>query len=642
MPDRAKLEAGSDVPETLPKLLLRNWKMHPNRMAMRKKDLGIWNRYTWDDCYQNTKYIAMGLASQGFKRGDKVCIIGDNDPEWVWSELATHALGGITVGLYIDAIPSDLSYIVSHAECRFAFAKDQEQVDKFLEVKDQLPNIDRIFYWDPKGMTPYRDNPLLLPLNELIEQGRKYAELHPEAFDKSLQEGKKTDLALLSYTSGTTGLPKGAMITYEYLIQIGVKFHKVNPTLETDDYVSFVPPAWIAEQMMITGWLLWRSTINFPEAPETVMENVREIGPQFLFLGPRQWQGLLATVQMKINDAHIIKRWIYELSLKIAYKKTFFYFDERKEMPILWKLLYTLAEWACLLHVRDQLGLSRVRVALTGGSALGPDVFRWFHAIGVMLKEGYGLTEINPVAGHTDRIKLGTVGTIAEGVKVKITEEGEILATSNVFFKGYYKQPEETAKTIQDGWVRTGDAGLFDDEGHLIILDRVKDLLTLKGGEKYSPSYIENRLKFSPYIKDVMVVGGKERDFIFAIINIDFDNVGKWAEKRGISYTTFVDLSQKREIYDLILPDVKRVNQNLPEKAKVKRFSLLHKEFDPDEGELTKTRKLRRSFLEQRYANLINAAYAFENKIITEAEVKYRDGRKSVIKTEMNIRTVEG
>jgi len=638
MAETVKAVVDKNLPPTLPKILRRNWKMYPNRVAMRKKDLGIWNSYTWEDCYQNTKYIAMGLSSLGFEKEDKVCIIGDNDPDWFWAEFAAQSLGGITVGLYIDAIPSDLSYIVSHSECRYAFAKDQEQVDKFLDIKDETPHIEKVFYWDPKGMNSYRQIPLLMPLEELIEIGKEHIKAHPDLFETTLEKGGEKDLSLISYTSGTTGLPKGAMITNEYVVKAVIKQYDFFPVLETDDYLSFVPPAWIAEQLTATGWLAWRSTINFPESPETVMENIREIGPQFLFLGPRQWQGLHATVIMKINDAMRVKQWLYKICMAIAYKKVSFEFDEGRTPPLLWRVLYKLADWCCLLHIRDHLGLRRARMGLTGGSALGPDVFRWFHALGIMLKEGYGLTEILPIAGHTDRIKPGTVGSIAPGVQVKISPEGEVLATTEIFFSGYYKQPEETAKTLQDGWVKTGDAGMFDEDGQLIIFDRLKDMLSLKGGEKYSPSYIENRLKFSSYVKDVMVVGGEERDFIFAIINIDFDNVGKWAEKKGISYTTFVDLSQKKETYDLIQLDVERVNKTLPENAIIKKFSLLPKEFDPDEGELTRTRKLRRSFLEERYGNLIEGAYGTAKSVSTEAEVKYRDGRKGVVKTEMHIR----
>jgi long-chain acyl-CoA synthetase len=576
-----------------------------------------------------------------FKRGDKISIVGDNDPEWYWAELAAQALGGAAVGMYVDVIPDEVRYIADHSDSVFAVVKDQEQCDKFLEVIDRLPKIKKIIYWDPKGMRAYRSNPLITSFGEVVEMGRGVEEESPGLFEELVGQGKSTDCAVICYTSGTTGMPKGALISHAYLIEGARKFARVNPWSPSDEYLSFVPLAWIAEQLFMVAWLLWGMPVNYPESPDTVQENIREIGPRLLLLGPRQWQGLVSTVQMKINDAGPIRRWLYRLSMAIGYKWADYRYEKRRTPPLHWSVLYKLADWACLMHIRDHLGLRRTRVGLTGGSSLGPDVFRWFQAVGVNIKEAYGLTEVNPVAMHREWPKAGTVGPVVPGVEVKISEEGEIWITSNPIFDGYYKQPEETERVVEDGWVKTGDAGVFDEDGHLIVLDRMKDMLTLKGGEKYSPTYIENRLKFSPYIKDGMVVGGEDKEYLFAIINIDFDNVGRWAEKNGYPYTTFVDLSQKKEVYDLISKDVERVNKDLPEGARVRKFSLLHKEFDPDEGELTKTRKLRRSFLEQKYKAMIEAAYSDQPKVSTEAEVKYRDGRTAVIKTDILIRTLE-
>lgn len=624
--------------DTLPKLLLDNFRNNPSRVAMRKKDFGIWNPYTWEDCYTNIKYLALGLKSLGFQSGDKVSIVGDNDPEWYWAELAGQALGGISVGLYIDVIPEEVLYIVKHSDSTFAVAKDQEQVDKFLDIIDELPNIKKIIFWDPKGMRAYLNDPRILSFLDVVELGEQYETEHPNAFEESVEKGKGTDIAILCYTSGTTGLPKGALISHDYMIKGSKRMAKINPWFPTDEYLSFVPLAWIAEQLFMVCWLLWGAPVNYPESPDTVMENIREIGPQFLLLGPRQWQGLVAMVQMKINDTVFFKRWLYQLAMTIGYRYAEYIYEKREKPPVVWSVLHKLADWSCLMHVRDNLGLSKARVGLTGGTALGPDVFRWFQAIGVNIKEAYGLTEVNPVSMHAEWSKPGTVGPLVPGTEVKLSSEGEVLIKADPIFNGYYKQPEKTAEALEDGWVKTGDAGIFDADDQLIILDRVKDMLPLKGGEKYSPSYIENRLKFSPYIKDGMVVGGEERDFLFAIINIDFDNVGRWAEKNGHPYTTFVDLSQKKEVYDLILDDVERVNIDLPEGARVKRFSLLHKEFDPDEGELTKTRKLRRAFLDKKFKRMIEAAYSNQPHVITEADVKYRDGRTATVKTEISIR----
>lgn len=623
--------------DTLPKLLWANYREQPSLVAMRKKDLGIWNPLTWENCYNSVKYFALGLHSLGFRPGDRLSIVGDNDPQWYWAELAAQALGGAAVGLYTDVIPSELRYIVDHSDSTFAVAKDQEQCDKFLEIIDKVTNIKKIVYWDPKGMRPYESIPQIISFEEVMELGRRHEIGRPGIFEKMVARGKGKDTAVLCYTSGTTGLPKGALISHEFLIKGAKKFATVKPWKPTDEYLSFVPLAWIAEQLFMVGWLLWKTKVNYPESTETIQENIREIGPHFLLLGPRQWQGLVSMVQMKMSDAGILRRCVYKASMGVGSRVSHYRFERRQTPPLLWRMLHKLADYFCLLHIRDHLGLRRARTGLTGGSSLGPDIFRGFQAIGVNISEAYGLTEVNPVAMHRDWAKAGTVGPPLPGVEVKISSEGEVWIKSDVIFDGYHKQPEETAKILEDGWMKTGDAGLFDENGHLIILDRMKDMLTLRGGEKYSPTYIENRLKFSPYVKDAMVVGGEERDFLFAIINIDFDNVGRWAEKNGVSYTTFVDLSQKKEVYELIQKDVERVNKDLPLMARIKKFSLLHKEFDPDEGELTKTRKLRRAFLESRYKAMIEAAHSGKEKLVTEADVKYRDGRTARVITEIRI-----
>lgn len=631
---------GATATDTLPKLFLENYRRHPDRTAMRRKDLGIWNRYTWKDCYEGVKHFALGLHQLGFARGDKLAIVGDNDPEWYWAQLAAQCLGGAAVGLYIDVIPSEAQFIADHSDSVMAAAKDQEQCDKFLEAAEHLPKLKKIIYWDPKGMRPYQELPEITSYEDVRALGRAFDEENPGFFEDCVAGGHGSDTAVLCYTSGTTGLPKGALISHNYLLKAGKKFSEINLYKSSDEYLSFVPLAWIAEQLFMVSWLIYSSPVNYPESPDTVMENIREIGPQFLLLGPRQWQGLVSMVQMKMNDAFIAKRWLYQLSMAIGYRYAEYRYESQQSPPIWLKALYRLADWTCLMHIRDSLGLSRARAGLTGGSALGPDVFRWFQSIGVNIKEAYGLTEVNPVAAHHEWAKAGTCGQVVSDVEIRITDEGEVWIKSDMCFDGYYKQPDETVKAMENGWFKTGDAGSFDEDGHLVIYDRMKDMLQLKGGERYSPTYIENRLKFSPYIKDGMVVGGRERESLFMIITIDFDNVGRWAEKNGYPYTTFVDLSQKPEVYDLVLKDVERVNLSLPEGARLKRFSLLHKEFDPDEGELTKSRKLRRGFLEDKYNDLIAAAYDGRPEVTTEAQVKYRDGRTSVIQTTISIRDV--
>jgi long-chain acyl-CoA synthetase len=628
------------APDTLPKFLLENFQKFPKALAMRKKKLGIWNKFTWEECYENIKNFALGLAALGLKRGDKTCIIGDNDPEWFWAELATQCLGAVPVGLYIDSVPGEIEYIAAHSESVFAICKDQEQTDKFLTIKNKMPTLRKVIYWDPRGMWSYADNQWITDFREVMAQGRTFERAHPGFFEENILGGDHEDLATISYTSGTTGLPKGAMIGHDMLINGALRTAEVCGLKENDEYLSFVSPAWIAEQVMgIAPWVVTRIRINFPENPDTVMADLREIGPRFLLFGPRQWENLLSMVQIRINDTSWIRRLIYNYSLPIGYKLADYALNKKCAPPLFWKTLYQIANLTCFRPIRDYLGLKKLKIGLTGGSLLGPDTFHWFRAIGVNLSEAYGLSEATPITVHGRDVKVGTIGRPYAGVEIKISEEGEMLIRHPAPFKGYYKNPEATSEKMVDGWLRTGDAGVFDEDGHVIFLDRVKDMLTIKGGAKYSATYIENRLKFSPYIKDAMVVG--EKDYIFGIINIDFDNVGRWAEKHRIPYTTYVDLSQKTEVYDLILPEIKRVNKTLPENARVKKFVNLHKEFDPDEGELTRSRKIRRSFLEHRYEDIIKAAYSGETMVTKEAEVKYRDGRRGTIKTSITIRTVE-
>jgi long-chain acyl-CoA synthetase len=624
---------------TFPKIMLDNYRSYPDEVSMRKKDFGIWQKYTWTEVYENIKYMALGLKSLGLERGEKVCVVGDNDPEWYWAEVAIQSVGGACMGLYLDAMPADVEYIVNNSDSVFAFAKDQEQVDKFLDIKEKLPQVKRVIFWDDKGMMGYKTNPWLIELAELIQLGREYENQHPDLFYESVEQGTEKDMAVLAYTSGTTSLPKGAIISHEFLIKGGIRWSAVALPLEGDENLSYMSPAWIAEQFYIAMWLLFRIKINFPEAPETVMENIREIGSRQLGLGPMQWQDILSRVQMKIMDTGPIRRSIYKTCLSIGYKTAEYKMTEGKVTPFYWKLLGAVANRLCLYHICDNLGLKKLRFGITGGSALGPDVIRWYMAIGANIKDAYGLTELNPVALQRRVIKPGTSGPVAPGTEVKLSEEGEILARSDAMFDGYYNNPEETESMVEDGWLKTGDCGTFDEDGHLIVYDRLKDMLPIKGGGTYSPTYIQNRLKFSPFIKDAMIVGGTEKEFLFGIITIDFDNVGKWAEKNRISYTTFVDLSQKNDVYDLVEKDVVRVNKTLPENAKIHRYTLLHKEFDADEGELTKSRKLRRSFLEERYGDLLSAAYDGKQEIAIEADVKYRDGRVGKTKTNLKIRT---
>lgn len=625
--------------ETLPQYLQHTARKYGNRVAMRKKQFGIWREYTWQESYTRVKHLALGLMQLGLVHGDKVCIIGDNDPEYFWAQLAIQACGGIAVGVFTDSTPNEIQYIIQHSDAVLVFAKDQEQCDKMLEIRAQIPAVRRVIYWEERGLWNYRDREAwLMSFDALIALGRELDQREPTKFDERVAQGKGDDLAIFCYTSGTTGLPKGAMIAHKNLIGGAEISSSVDRRLDTDEYLSFLPPAWITENVLgLAIHVMNGMIINFPEEPETVQENLREISPHALLFSARLWESLVSMVHARIADTSWINRVLYHLFMPIGYRVADLRFGKR-HVPIVWRVLNALGELALFAPLRDKLGLSRVKSAYTSGAALSPDVVRFFRAIGVNIRNLFGSTEgIIHTLHIGDDVKFETVGVPPPGVQLRITPEGEIVVKSKSVFQGYYKNPEATAKALQDGWFHTGDAGYLREDGHLIYLDRVKDLLELATGDKFSPQYIEGRLKFSQYIKDVMVVGGRERAFVTAIINIDFANVGRWAEKRRIAYTTFVDLSQKPEVYDLIKQDVLRVNETLPPPARVKSFVLLHKEFDPDEGDLTRTRKLRRNVMEDRYRDLIEAMYGGKDEVQVSAQVKYRDGRTGVIETAVRV-----
>ena len=628
--------------DTLPKLMLRNYlKYGDKKVAMRRKDFGLWLTYTWKEYYEHVKWCSLGLISMGLTRGDKVCIIGDNAPEYYWAELAVQSAGGTAIGIFVDSMDNEVEYYVNHSDAIFVFAEDQEQCDKFLNLKDEdkIPNVKSVIYWDPKGLWSYED-PILLSFEGLEEMGKKYELNHPGLFEENIRNGKGSDIACFCYTSGTTGLPKAAMMSHDNAMFFGRGIRSVDPWYDTDEYLSYVSPAWAAEQFLgIASGLDGALCISFPEEAETVQDDIIDLGPQILFYTARLWENLVSEIQVKIADSLQWKRFLYNLAMKIGHRMSDF--AEKKEKPnLLWRGLYLFANLIALRSLRHRMGFARTRVGYTAGAAVSPDIIRFFHSLGLNLKNIYGSTEASVVTiPRTADFKYDSVGTPIEGCEIKIID-GEIVVKNPGLFSGYYKNPEATAEKIKDGWYYTGDSGFFDDEGHLIYWDRVDELLELKTGEKYSPQYIEIRLRFSPYIRDCIVVGGKDRDYIGSIINIDYGNVGKWAEKKRIAYTTYVDLSQKQEVADLIRGEIQKVNKDIPEFARVKRFVNLHKEFDPDEAELTRTRKLRRTFVEKRYEDIIKSLYQDKDTLRVEAPVTYRDGRTGVIKTEIHIHSV--
>jgi len=626
--------------DTLPGLIKQNSQKWPAETAICMKRLGIWQKYTWAEYYERVKHFSLGLISLGLTPGDVVAIIGDNEPEWFWGEFGVQAAGGIATGIFVDSVPAEVEHIASHSGARFALVNDQEQADKFLELRGKLPSIERIIYWDPKGLKNY-DEPVLISFSDILKAGARYEESHPGLFEENLAKLTPDDIAFIYYTSGTTGLPKGACLSHRALISTASSFLERFPFTESDDLISNFPAAWVGDSFFATvPHLLSGARLNFPEEPETIAEDTREVGPSFVIYGPRQWESLVSDIQIKMIDAHFLKRFAYHLFLPVGYKVA----DLKlagKTPNLFWQVLHKLADTLLFHPLKDRLGLSRVRFAVTGSSVLSLDTFRLIHAIGIELRQNYASTEAGYISSHgAGEIRFESVGRPVCGTEVRITESGELLVRSPSMFSGYHKNPQKTAETVTGGWCHTGDAVNIDEQGHIIFLDRLDHMGELASGIKYAPQYIESRLRFSPYIKDAMVVGGKDKDFVSAIINMDFAQVGKWAERHHIAYTTFVDLSQKKEVAELIQKDLVRVNSFLPGPARARRFVLLHKEFDPDEAELTRTRKLRREFMEKRYKELIESMYTASAEVKVEAPVTYRDGRRGVVTTSIKVREV--
>ncbi|EFO81418.1 AMP-dependent synthetase and ligase [Oscillochloris trichoides DG-6] len=623
--------------ETLPSLLIRNGERLGEKVALREKEFGIWQTVTWRQFAEHVRAFAMGLASLGVRRNDVVAIIGDNRPEWLYAELGTQAIGAMSVGIYQDSAAEEVKYILQSTEARVIVAEDQEQVDKVLELWPDLSGVLKVVYYEPKGLRNYQE-PFLAPFPEFEEMGRAFDKQNPGYFERELSLGRSEDVAVLSTTSGTTGKPKLAMLTHMNLINQGRGLLDVDPLDPKDEFVSFLPLAWVGEQMLtVAAGIQAGFTINFPESSATVQENIREIGPHVMFSPPRIWENMLSQVQVKIQDTGPIKRAFYEWAMKQGYAMADARFSG-KPASFGQSLGYNLARIFVLEMLKDHLGLRFLKRAYTGGAALGPDVFRFYHALGVNLKQVYGQTESSGLSViHRDgAIKFQTVGSPLPGTEIKIAESGEIMVKSPSVFIGYYKSPEATAESLDNGWLHTGDAGYFDDDGQLIVIDRAKDVMTLHDGTKFSPQFIENKLKFSPFVKEAVVFGG-DWPFVTTMINIDFGNVGKWAESRQISYTTYTDLSQKPEVYALIRKDVERANADMPDAARIKRFLLLHKELDADDGELTRTRKVRRRLVAQRYKEIVDALYGDQADVEIETTITYQDGRTALLKTKLHV-----
>ena len=629
-------------PQTLPAFLKSNAEKYgDSRVAIREKEFGIWQSVTWKGYYENVRDFALGLHQLGFERGNNLSYAGDNRPQGLYAELAVQCLGGAIVGIYPDSHLDQVEYIINHSDSIYVVAGDQEQADKVLELKSVCPKLEKVIVDDPKGMRHY-DDPLLTYFKDIQNLGRKLAEEKALLFDEMVDRVSPGDVGMINYTSGTTGLPKGSMITQKNMVAVARLQDSVDAAEDSFEYVSFLPFAWIGEQEFGVYWPLYKAfAVNFPEKVETVQENIREIGPHILLAPPRIWEKICSDIQIKVQEAAWIKRFIYHKLLPIGYRMADFILEKKEPGPG-WRVLSWVAYLLLFRSLNNYFGLTRLRHAYTGGAPLGPEIFKMFLALGVKIKQAYGATETTAatIIHRTDDIRLETVGTPLPEVEIKTTDTGELLTKGDTVFKGYYKNEEATIKAIQDGWFYSGDAAFIDEDGHVVIIDRMADVMKLSDGSRFSPQLIENKLKFSPFIMDAVIIG-QERPYIAAMISIDSGNVGKWAESNQIAYTTFTDLSQKKAVYDIIANEIATTNKTLPKVAKIRKFVLLYKELDADDEELTRTRKVRRKFVLKRYNELVEALYGDQAELDIEADIKYRDGTGYRMKTRVMIKPVD-
>ena len=627
---------------TFPQILLRHAeRLGDENIAIREKAYGIWQTCTWKDYLRYTKFVALGLSSLGLKRGENVGIILDNHPEWLFSELGAQAMGGIIVPLFTSAVAKELLNGLNRIHATYVFVQDQEQVDKVLENREDLTHVRRIIYIDPTGMRSYGNDPWLISFAQLLDRGKKLDEDQPELFIKELWEGKPDEVALMLMTSGTTGEPKVVMLSHENFTDMARKWLETAPIGVGDNWISITPTAWIVDQMWGVGITLSGGmAMNFPETFETAMEDFREIGPTVIVTSSRFWEDLASKIRVKISDAGFIKRKLYVFSQKTGGKVVDLE-SNGKPVPASLKLMKWLTTRLVSLPLMDRVGCLGFRVAYTGGHPISPDVIRFFRANGLNLKQCYGLTEAGGIfqVQPDEEVKPETVGKALPRTEIKITEDQEVLVSSKSVFVGYYENPEATAETLKDGWFYTGDAGYFDDDGHLLIIGRKEDIMRTKEGEAFSPDFIETRLKFSPYIKEA-VIWGEGQPYLSAFINIDFGNVGNWAEERKIPYTTYTDLSLQPAVEGLIREEVGEVNGQLPKPMQLAKIILLYKLLDADDEELTRTGKVRRKFVFQQYKELIDAMYTDKTELAVKGQVLYRDGHVGTIETTVKILAV--
>ncbi|MEK2192016.1 long-chain fatty acid--CoA ligase [Vibrio parahaemolyticus] len=620
--------------DTFPKVLQHNAKHWPEQVAMREKEFGIWREFTWQDYEDRVKWMALALQDLGIGEQDVVGLLGDNRPEWVWGELAAHAIKGYSLGIYQDSMHEEVAYLINYAKAKVVIAEDEEQCDKLLELGDEIPSVEYIIYCDPRGMRKY-DDPRLIDVEQVYKKGQLIDKADPDKYLNMVAVTKGSDLSILCTTSGTTSKPKLAQLHSGTFLDHCAAYLRADPRSPGDNYVSVLPLPWIMEQVYVVGQaLISRQIVNFFEEQETMMSDLREIGPNFVLLAPRVWENIVADVSARMMDSTPFKQKMYKLGMSLANKAL----DQGKRSK--------LAEWILLRALRDRLGFSNLSSAATGGAAMGPDTFRYLQAIGVPLKQLYGQTEMCGAytVHQADDVDYDSVGVAFDNADVKVINPdsngvGEIIAKSTGMFTGYLNNQAAYDEDVQDGWMHTGDAGYFKDSGHLVVIDRLKDMSETSHGDRYSPQFIENKLKFSPFIAEAVVVG-KGRPWLSAIICIRYAIVAKWAEQKGITFTNYTNLSSQPEVYQAIREEVLKVNESLPDAQKISKFILLYKELDADDGELTRTRKVRRGVVAEKYGDIIETIYSAAPTVDVDTVITYQDGTKTRIQTSLVIETL--
>jgi long-chain acyl-CoA synthetase len=620
--------------DTFPKILRHNARNWPKDIAMREKEFGIWTEFNWSEYQERVKWMSLALVKLGVNQGDAIALLGDNRPEWVWGEIAAHAMRCYSIGIFQDSLHEEVVYLLNKSKASVVIAEDEEQCDKLLELGDEIPNVKVIVYCDPRGMRKYND-PRLISIEDIYIQGREIESLSPELYDTYVDSTDAQSTAIYCTTSGTTSLPKIVLLGGGNFVKHCSAYLRADPRQAGDNYVSVLPLPWIMEQVYAVGQaLIARQIVNFVEEQETLMHDLREIGPSFVLLAPRVWEGILADVKARMMDSTPLKQKIFNFAMKHA-----------EEAQALGRKSW-LADVLLMKALRDRLGFTFLKSAATGGAAMGPDTFRFFQTIGVPLRQLYGQTELcGAYTVHQENdIDYDSVGISFDNSEVKVINAdsegvGEVIAKTVGMFTGYLDNQAAYDEDVKDGWMHTGDAGYFKDSGHLVIIDRIKDLAKTSNGLQYSPQYIENKLKFSSYIAEAVILG-KDKPFLSAIICIRFSILSKWAEQQGLSFTNYTNLATLPEVYEKLSDEVAKVNETLPDAQKINKFVLLYKELDADDGELTRTRKVRRSVIADKYSDIIESLYSNADMVDIDTVITFQDGSNSRIKTQLKVATL--